>query len=55
MATPDAQVQSISSSQMDKHLFIKFLVDELTRVSAELLIHKEKEIQSQMAGQVEAI
>ena len=55
VATPDAQVQSISSTQMDKHLFIKFLVDELTRVSAELLSHKEKVIQSEMAGQMEAI
>ena len=29
IATPDAEVQSISASKMDKHMFIKFLVSQI--------------------------
>lgn len=55
IATPDAQVQSISASKMDKHLFIKFLVSELGRVQAELQKHASKAIEESMKGQQEFI
>ena len=36
--TPDAQVQSISASQRDKHEFIKMLVAEIMRLKSEISV-----------------
>ena len=55
IATPDAQVQSISASKMDKHLFTKYLVSELARVQSELQKYASKAIEESMKGQQEVI
>ena len=55
ISTPDAQVQSISASKMDKHLFVKFLVGELSRVQTELQKYASKAIEESMKGQQEVI
>ena len=36
--TPDAQVQSITATQLDKHMFIKFLITEIQRLNADLAL-----------------